>query len=144
MVMQQKRKKNSGTGRKPKKDPAVFRYSVSFNAADHDRFLTLFEQSGMQVKAHFIASCIFNRPIKVVKIDKAAMDYYMRLTTLYAQFRGIGTNYNQVVKALKSHFSEKKALAFLFKLEKATLELIKINQEIIQLTREFEEKWLQK
>jgi hypothetical protein len=27
------------------------------------------------------------------------MDYYMRLTTFYAQFRAIGVNYNQIVKA---------------------------------------------
>ncbi|WP_436414118.1 conjugal transfer protein MobA [Petrimonas sp.] len=142
--MQQENKKHWKAGRKPKDNPAIFRYSVSFNATEQARFLTLFEQSGMKVKAHFIAACIFNRTVKVVKIDKAAMDYYMRLTSFYSQFRGVGVNYNQVVKALKSNFSEKKALAFLYKLEKATLELVKINQQIIQLTQEFEEKWLQK
>lgn len=142
--MQQENKKHWKDGRKPKDNPAIFRYSVSFNATEQARFLTLFEQSGMKVKAHFIAACIFNRTVKVVKIDKAAMDYYMRLTSFYSQFRGVGVNYNQVVKALKSNFSEKKALAFLYKLEKATLELVKINQQIIQLTQEFEEKWLQK
>lgn len=142
--MQQENKKHWKAGRKPKDNPAIFRYSVSFNATEHAKFLTLFEQSGMKVKAHFIAACIFNRTVKVVKIDKAAMDYYMRLTSFYSQFRGVGVNYNQVVKALKSNFSEKKALAFLYKLEKATLELVKINQQIIQLTQEFEKKWLQK
>ena len=35
----------------------------------------------------------------------------MRLTTFHSQFRAIGTNYNQCVRALKSNFSEKKALA---------------------------------
>lgn len=34
-----------GAGRKPKADPAVFRYSISFNAIDHARFLALFDQS---------------------------------------------------------------------------------------------------
>ncbi len=29
---------SGGKGRKPKADPAVFRYSVSFNATDHARF----------------------------------------------------------------------------------------------------------
>ena len=142
--MQQENKKHWKAGRKPKDNPAIFRYSVSFNATEHAKFLTLFEQSGMKVKAHFIAACIFNRTVKVVKIDKAAMDYYMRLTSFYSQFRSVGVNYNQVVKVLKSNFSEKKALAFLYKLEKATLELVKINQQIIQLTQEFEERWLQK
>jgi len=131
-------------GRKPKSDPAVFRYSVSFNSEEHAEFLSRFERSGMKVKAHFIASCIFNREMKVVKIDKAAMDYYMRLTTFHSQFRAIGTNYNQVTKAIKATFTEKKALAFLYKLEKATLELVAIYKKVVDLTDEFERKWLQK
>ena len=131
-------------GRKPKDNPAVFRYSVSFNEVEHARFLSLFEQSGMKIKAHFITACIFDKPVTVVKIDKAAMDYYMRLTTFYGQFRAIGVNYNQITKAIKGAFSEKKALAFLYKLEKATLELVAINKQIIELTDEFERRWLQK
>jgi hypothetical protein len=131
-------------GRKPKSDPAVFRYSVSFNEEQHAGFLSLFEQSGMRVKAHFITACIFDKPVKVVKVDKAAMDYYMRLTTFHSQFRAIGVNYNQVTKAIKMTFTDKKALAFLYKLEKATIELIAINRRVIQLTEEFEQRWLQK
>ena len=131
-------------GRKPKADPAVFRYTVSFNEAEHNEFLSRFEKSGLKVKAHFIASCIFDRELKIVKIDKAAMDYYMRLTTFHSQFRAIGTNYNQVTKAIKTTFTEKKALAFLYKLEKATMELVAIYKQIADLTDEFERKWLQK
>lgn len=65
-----------GAGRKPKADPAVFRYSISFNAIDHARFLALFDQSGMHTKAHFITARIFGEPFKVIKIDKAAVEYY--------------------------------------------------------------------
>ena len=72
------------------------------------------------------------------------MDYYMRLTTFHSQFRAIGVNYNQVVKAIKSAFTEKKAFAFLYKLEKATMELVVIHRQVQDLTKEFEEKWLQK
>ncbi|KAA6307778.1 hypothetical protein EZS27_040550 [termite gut metagenome] len=108
---------NTG-GRKPKADPAVFRYSISLNEKEHNEFLSRFEQSGLKVKAHFITSCIFDRELKVVKVDKATMDYYMRLTTFHSQFRAIGTNYNQVTKAIKATFTEKKALAFLHQLEK--------------------------
>jgi len=49
-----------------------------------------------------------------------------------------------VVKALNSNFTEKKALAFLYKLEKYTLELVALNKQIIALSKEFEEQWLQK
>jgi hypothetical protein len=131
-------------GRKPKADPCRHRLSFNLNDTDYNEFLTLFEQSGLSDRARFIASCVFKREWKVVKIDKAAMDYYMRLTTFYAQFRAIGNNYNQVTKALKSTFTEKKALAFLYRLEQATRELIAINQRIIDLTKEFETKWLRK
>lgn len=135
--------RNKG-GRIPKSDPAVFRYTVRFNAVENTRFLSLFEQSGMQTKAHFIVARIFNEEFKVINIDKNAVDYYTRLTSLYGQFRSVGVNYNQVVKELHSNFSEKKALAFLYKLERLTVELVETNQKIIELTKAFETKWLQK
>jgi hypothetical protein len=124
----EKEKQHQG-GRSPQSDPAVFQYSVSFNATEHAEFLSRFEQSGLKVKSHFIASRIFDLQLKVVKVDKAAMDYYMRLTTFHSQFSSIRVNYNQVTKVIKSTFTEKKALAFLYKLEKATMELVTINQK---------------
>jgi len=138
------KKERKRLGRIPKKDPAIFRYSVSFNSIDHAKFLSLFEQSGQTVMARFITSCIFDKPMKVVKIDKGVQDYYMRLTTLFGQFRGIATNYNQLVKSLNSNFSEKKALAFLYKLEQATIELATLNKQVIALTEDFKRKYLSK
>ena len=131
-------------GRTPKSDPAVFRYSVNFTSKEHAEFLSRFEQSGLKVKAQFISACVFNKSLRVAKYDVAAMEYYTRLTTFFGQFRTIGVNYNQITKALKSTFTEKKALAFLYKLEQATKDLVAINQKIIDLTTEFEEKWLQR
>jgi hypothetical protein len=66
------------------------------------------------------------------------------LTNFQSQYRAIGVNYNQVTKALKTTFTEKKALAFLYRLEQATRELVAINQKIIELTAEFERKYLNK
>lgn len=131
-------------GRHPKKDPAVFRYSISFTAEENARFLSLFEKSGMNVKAHYITACVFQKTIKTIKIDKATIDYYMRLTTLYGQFRAIGVNYNQIVKLLYRNFTEKKAAVYLYRLEKQTAELVVLCQKIIQLTDDFETKHLQK
>jgi hypothetical protein len=53
-------------------------------------------------------------------------------------------NYNQVVKHLKATFTEKMALAMLYKLEKATIELVTINRKIVELTEEYEQKYLRK
>ena len=54
----------------------------------------MFDQSGMRTKAHFITARIFGEPFKVIKIDKAAVEYYTRLTALYS-VQGIAVNYNQ-------------------------------------------------
>ena len=64
--------------------------------------------------------------------------YYTKLSDFHAQFRYIGTNYNQVVKELRIHFSEKKAMALLYKLEKCTIDLVKLSREIVELSREME------
>ena len=127
-------------GRTPKSDPAIFRYAISLNEVENAAFLSRFDISGMTVKAHFISASIFNKPLKVIRLDKGAMDYYMRLTTFYSQFRSIGVNYNQVVKFLRSSFPEKKALLMLAKLEKVTIELVTLNRQIMNLTEKLEVK----
>ena len=137
-------RKRSKGGRNPKNDPANYRYSVNFTAVEHARFLTMFEQSGLQSKARFIAARVFGDEFRVVKIDRSAMEYVTKLTSFYAQFRSVGTNYNQVVKELHTNFSEKKALALLYKLEKATVELAETGKKILALSEEFKEQWLQK
>lgn len=136
-------KRQKKGGRYPKVDPAKIRYTISLNEVEHSRFLELFDQSGMNVKAHFITSCIFDKPIKTIKIDKGSLDFYMRLTSFHSQFRNVGVNYNQIVKILYTHFSEKKAASFLYKLEKQTVEMIEIFKNVIKITEEFHQKNLQ-
>jgi hypothetical protein len=137
---EKKTSRKTKVGRTQKSDPAIFRYSISFNSVEHVAFLGRFDESGMKVKAHFITACIFNKTIRIVKLDKAVMDYYMRLTTFYSQFRAIGNNYNQAVKSIKFAFEEKKALYYLAKLEKATLELVVLNRQIMDMTDKLEVK----
>ena len=126
-------------GRVPKIDKAIYRYTISFNQVEHTRFLSLFEQSGMKVKAHFITSVLFSKEIKSVKIDKSVMDFYIKLTELYGQFRAVGVNYNQIVKILHRNFSEKKAAAYLFKLEQQTAQMVAICKEIMALSQQLEQ-----
>lgn len=138
---QEKKKQNKG-GRSPKVNPAVHRYVFRLTDEENAKFLALFEASGADNKAQFVTSILFQKPIKSVKVDMAAMDYYTRLTSLFAHFRAVGVNYNQVVKILYRNFSEKKAAAYLFKLEKQTAEMAKLCREITELTAEFEAKYL--
>ncbi|SHL08571.1 conjugal transfer protein MobA [Flavobacterium chilense] len=132
------------TGRKPKIDPAVHRYSINLNAEENAKFLALFDQSGMNIKAHFITACIFQKTVKTVKIDMDAIQYHEKLTRFFSQFRAIGTNYNQIVKILYRNFSEQKASAYLFKLEKETKEMKELLLKVLILTEEFEKKHLNK
>ena len=133
--------KKSKAGRNPKIDPAVFRYTVRFNGAEHNRFLSMFEKSGVYAKSVFIKAHFFGQPFKVLKVDRTLVDYYTKLSDFHAQFRAVGTNYNQVVKELRCHFSEKKAMALLYKLEKCTEELAALSRRIVELSKEMEEKW---
>ncbi|WP_291125441.1 conjugal transfer protein MobA [Dysgonomonas sp. UBA7698] len=129
-------------GRKPIDDPAVFRYSIKLNSVDNARFEELFLRSGLTEKSKFIKAMIFEKEIKVVKIDRATLDYYMRLTNIYSQYKAVGVNYNQTVKAIKANFGDKRAMSLLYKLEKETIKLVGLSQEILRLSKEFEENYL--
>ena len=128
-------------GRPTKTDTADYRFSVNFTAEEYARFLTMFETSGLQSKAAFIKARVFNDTFRVIKTDRGTLEYVAKLTQFHAQFRAVGTNYNQVVKELHTHFSEKKALALLYKLEKITAELAAIGQQIIAISAEFNKRW---
>ena len=144
--MEENKKKNSrkSAGRKPKSDPAVHRYVVRLNSEENGRFDIQFQKSGLKERSKFIKTMIFGKEIKVVRIDKATMDYYIRLTEFHKQFQAVGNNYNQVVRALKNNFGEKRAMALLYKLERLSLELMLICKKVMALTQEYERKWLQK
>lgn len=132
------------TGRKPKSDPAVYRYGIKLTSQENVIFEKLLNESGIKEKAKFIKAAIFDKEIKVVKVDKSTKDYFMRLTNIYNQFQYIGNNYNQTVRAIKTNFGDKRAMALLYQLEKATIQLVILSKEIMCLTEEFETKWLQK
>lgn len=123
------------------KEKTEKRVSVNFTPTEYAHFLTMKEESGVPSLSLFIKAKVFNETFRVIKVDRSLFDYYQKLTTLYGQFRSVGVNYNQTVVALKSNLTEKKAFAMLAKLEKLTLELAIIGGEIVQLTREFQEKW---
>jgi hypothetical protein len=128
-------------GRPPKNDRTDNFYGFKLNSQEKLMFERMMAEVGITDRSRFIKSVLFGREIKVVKIDKAASDYYIRLTNFHRQFQAIGNNYNQTVKALKSNFGEKRALQMMVQLEKATVELIVLSRKIIELTREFEQKY---
>lgn len=131
-------------GRNPKLKPKTHLVMLRFDDDEWVRLLTMHEQSGVQARAVFIKAHFFGQPFRVLTEDRNLVEYYAKLSSFHAQYRAVGNNYNQVVKELKSRFSEKKAMALLYKLEKCTLELVTLSRQIVQLTKDFEAVWSQK
>ncbi len=137
-------KKSSKYGRNPKLNPKTHCVMVRFDDVEWDRFLTMYEESQVYAKAVFLKAHFFGQKFKVLKVDKMLVDYCTKLSDFHAQFRAIGTNYNQIVKELRIHFSEKKAMALLYKLEQRTIDLVRVSREIVELSREMQAKWEQR
>lgn len=131
-------------GRPPKINPAAYRYVVRFDAAENGVFLNLFEKSGATNKAAFIKNVILGKPFKVFVVDENTRVFIDKLSSFNAQYRTIGIEYNTVVKTLRENFNEKKAMKALYKLEQLTIELVKLNREIVALAKDFDERWSQK
>lgn len=133
--------KNSKYGRNPKLNPKTHCVMVRFDDEEWNKFLTMYEESQVYAKAVFLKAHFFGQKFKVFKVDKAMLEYHTKLSDFHAQFRSIGTNYNQVVKELRCHFSEKKAMTLLYRLEKCTIDLVKLSREIVELSREMRTEW---
>ena len=138
-----KKKWNKG-GRPPKNDPAKNCVMVRLSDQEYARFLSMYEESGVYAKSIFVKARVFNQSFRVIKTDEGTLKYVAKLTQLYAHFRSIGVNYNQIVKLLHTHYSEKAALSMLYKLEKITIELVTTNQQIIELSQRFEQEYLKR
>ena len=142
-------KRNRG-GRNPRLDPATKRYSLNFSSEEDMRFLRKFDRSGMTSKSAFIKARIFGEPFHVVTFDKSLHEYYAKFfavqsgkverSDFHSQFRMVGNNYNQTLKELKSHFSERRAMALVCKLEKYMMQLVQIMHKVIELTNEYQKK----
>ena len=139
--------KRNRDGRNPKLDPATKRYSVNFSSEEDMRFLRMFDRSGMTSKSAFIKARIFGEPFHVVTFDKSLHEYYAKFfavqsgkaerSEFHSQFRMVGNNYNQTLKELKSHFSERRTMALVCKLEKYMMQLVQIIQKVVELTNEY-------
>ena len=137
-----KEESRAKTGRKPKSDPADYKYSFRLNAGENMRFEKLVTESEAKDKTRFIKKAIFGGTIKVVKIDKATMDYYIRLTEFHKQFQAVGNNYNQVVKAINTYLSRNMLPRQIDMLVAYTCELKALSEQVLELTKRLREEWL--
>lgn len=131
-------------GRHPRESRKSHCVMVRFDNEEWLKFLAMHERSGVPARAVFLKAQFFGQPFRVLVTDKTLFGYYTKLSGFYSQYRMVGNNYNQTVKELRCHFSEKKAMALLYKLERCTTELAVLTRQVMELTRKFEERWSQK
>ena len=132
------------SGRPPKTDANTFRCSVNFNATEEAALMAMHEQSGVASLSSFIKMQLFGKTFKIHHIDDNARIFIDKLSSLNAHYRTIGVEYNFVVKQLRQHFTEKKAMQALYKLEQAIISLVKVNRQIVSLANDFDAYWREK
>lgn len=128
-------------GRPPKIGATAFRCSVNFSATEKARLFDMHEQSGVESLSAFIKMQLFGKSFKVFVIDENTRLFIDKLSSLNAHYRTIGIDYDLVVKTLRENFTEKKAMKALYNLEQLTIELVKLNREIVALAKEFDGRW---
>lgn len=128
-------------GRPPVANKCSHHVKVSFDDLEWDELTRMMERAGTTVKATFIKQLIFGKPFKVITTDKSLAVYCAKLSEFFAQFRTIGVNYDLVVKELRANFTEKKAMTHLYKLEKATIDMVGIMSQVMSLSEKFEQQW---
>ena len=92
-------------------------------------------------RSRFIVKRIFSEEFVVVKRDPSKVQFVARLNDFYFQFQKLANNYNQVVKAINSHFSSVAIPHQIAALEQRTRELKALSMEILNLAKQAKE-WL--
>ena len=107
---------------------------------DQLRAIDLYNKSGAVSKSDFVRVRILGESLKVITVDKSAVEYYRKLSELTAQVHRIGINYNQVVRLMHLYTAEKSVKALLRELINLTNEIKSIQEQAMDLTIEFRKK----
>ena len=121
------------TGRKPKLLTRTHCVMVRFDDEEYARFMSRYRESGVYAKAVFCKSMVFGETFRVIRADKEKEDDCKKLYALHARFRELATSYNLTVKELHSHFSERKTIALLNRMEGMTKEMSALAKDVIKL-----------
>ena len=138
--MDTNRKLTDKTGKKPR--TLSYKYSFRLNEEQNIRFNELLSKAGSEHnRSRFIVKRIFAEEFVVVKRDPAKVQFIARLNDFYSQFQKLANNYNQIVKAVNSHFSNVTIPHQIAALEQRTRELKTLSIEILNLAKQAKE-WL--
>ena len=138
--MDTNRKLTDITDRKPR--TPSYKYSFRLNEEQHLRFNELLTKAGSEHnRSRFIVKRIFAEEFRVVRIDPTLGRYVTRLNQFYEQIQRVGNNYNQIVRAVNTHFSHTAIPRQVLLLERRTRELKALSEQVIALSRELYELW---
>ncbi len=119
-----------------------YKYSFRLNEEQDIHFRQLLAAAGLEHnRSRFIVKRLFAERFEVIRRDPSKVEFLTRLNDLYFQFQRVGNNYNQVVRAINSHFSNVSIPRQIVALEQHTRELKALSIEILNLTKQAE-GWL--
>ena len=129
-------------GRPTTTDPRVHRYNFKLTTEENIRFKQMLCKAGLEHnRSRFIVKRIFAEEFRVVRIDPTLGRYVTRLNQFYEQIQRVGNNYNQIVRAVNTHFSHTAIPRQVLLLERRTRELKALSEQVIALSRELYELW---
>lgn len=119
-----------------------YKYSFRLNDEQNIRFQQMLSEAGCEDnRSRFIVRRIFGERFEVIRHDPSKVQFLARLNDFYYQFQRLGNNYNQVVKAINTHFSSVTIARQVTALEQRTRELKTLCNEILELAKRAQE-WL--
>ena len=119
-----------------------YKYSFRLNEEQNIRFNEMLCKAGLEHnRSRFIVKRIFSERFVVLRRDPSKVQFVARLNDFYFQFQKLANNYNQVVKAINTHFSNVAIPHQIAALEQRTRELKALSHEILNLAKQAKE-WL--
>lgn len=144
ILINMKHVENRGRGRPKKVDIQKYQHMFRLNKTDSKRLIAMYNRSKAKSISRFLADRILNHPIKIIKINKSAIDFVIQLSEFFVDIRGIKTNYNQLSSLLKRELGEEKARFALKILEKPTIDFIQSCKELEVITQNLRQRCLPK
>lgn len=129
-------------GRKPKIESKLHDYIYGFKLTEEENnlFRERMKESGAKTKTQFITNCIFDRPFHKVITNPTGEKITQEISNVNLKIRLLGIDYNDLTKAIKTAFTEKRALSLLGKLEQVTVHLVGHLQKVTEIIERCEKK----
>ena len=111
------------------------------NFEDQQKLISrLYRKSGAKTKSDFVRVRLLGEAFKFITEDPSREYYLEKLSKIVALTHKIGVLYNEAVKILNAYHSVATAQRMLDKLETYSQTLIRLQQQVVQLTELFERR----